>query len=73
MTRQLADGPPRGGWHQEQRISLEAVLRHYIWGSAYAVFREGELGDAGIGDAGRLRVLGGPTSRALDKGHGRLP
>jgi predicted amidohydrolase YtcJ len=44
VTRQLPDGTPEGGWHPEQRISLEAALRHYTWGSAYAAFREEEMG-----------------------------
>jgi hypothetical protein len=44
VTRQLADGTPEGGWYPEQRISVEAALRHYTWGSAYAAVREHELG-----------------------------
>ncbi len=43
-TRQLADGSPVGGWHPEHRITVEAALRHYTYGSAFAAFRESELG-----------------------------
>ncbi len=44
VTRQNPDGTPAGGWYPEHRISLEAALRHYTYGSAYAAFREQELG-----------------------------
>lgn len=44
VTRQLPDGTPSGGWHPDERISVEAGLRHYTWGSAYAAVREHELG-----------------------------
>jgi predicted amidohydrolase YtcJ len=44
VTRQLPDGTPPGGWHPQHRISVEAALRHYTAGSAYAAFRDDELG-----------------------------
>lgn len=44
VTRQLPDGTPAGGWHPQHRITVEAALAHYTAGSAYAAFREGELG-----------------------------
>jgi len=44
VTRQLPDGTPPGGWHPENRIGLEAALRHYTRDAAYAAFRERELG-----------------------------
>lgn len=44
VTRELPDGTPKGGWHPEHRLSLEAALRHYTWGSAYASFEEGDKG-----------------------------
>jgi hypothetical protein len=44
VTRQMPDGTPVGGWHAQHRLTLEAALRHYTWGSAYAAFREQELG-----------------------------
>lgn len=44
VTRQLPDGTPAGGWFPQQRISVEAALRHYTAGSAHAAFREHELG-----------------------------
>jgi predicted amidohydrolase YtcJ len=57
VTRQLPDGTPAGGWHPEQRISLEAALRHYTWGSAYAAFREEELGTLAPGMLADFVVL----------------
>jgi len=44
VTRQLPDGTPRGGWFPENRIGLEAALKHYTRDAAYAAFREQELG-----------------------------
>lgn len=44
VTRTTPEGTPAGGWLPEQRIPLEAALRHYTWGSAYAAFREREIG-----------------------------
>ena len=44
VTRTTPEGAPAGGWLPEQAISLEAALRHYTWGSAYAAFREQEIG-----------------------------
>lgn len=44
VTRQLPDGTPAGGWHPQHRISVESALRYYTAGSAYAAFREQDLG-----------------------------
>ena len=44
VTRMTAEGTPAGGWLPEQRISLEQALKHYTAGSAYAAFREQEIG-----------------------------
>jgi len=57
VTRQLSDGTPRGGWQPQQRISVESALRHYTWGSAYAAFREQELGVLRAGYYADLVVL----------------
>jgi predicted amidohydrolase YtcJ len=69
VTRQLPDGTPRGGWVPEQRISVERALRHYTWGSAYAAYREHELGTLAPGYYADLVVLSedilGPDPRAL--------
>jgi len=44
LTRQEADGSPAGGWHPDQRMSLDETLRAFTAGSAYAAFAESRLG-----------------------------
>ena len=69
VTRQMPDGTPAGGWFPAQRLSVAAALRHYTWGSAYAAFREGELGTLRPGMLADLVVLSedilGDDPRAL--------
>lgn len=57
VTRQMPDGTPAGGWHPQHRLSLEAALRHYTAGSAYAAFRERELGVLAVGMLADFVVL----------------
>lgn len=57
VTRQLPDGSPAGGWQPQHRIDVEAALRHYTFGSAYAAFREQELGTLAPGMLADLVVL----------------
>jgi predicted amidohydrolase YtcJ len=40
VTRMTAEGTPPGGWYPENRISVEAALRHYTRDGAYANFDE---------------------------------
>jgi predicted amidohydrolase YtcJ len=40
VTRMTTDGTPQGGWFPENRISVEAALRHYTRDGAYANFDE---------------------------------
>jgi predicted amidohydrolase YtcJ len=44
ITRQDAAGKPSGGWHPEQKLSLEETLRGFTSGAAYAAFAENRLG-----------------------------
>jgi predicted amidohydrolase YtcJ len=44
ITRQDAKGMPAGGWHPEQRLSLEEALRGFTAGAAYAAFADERLG-----------------------------
>jgi predicted amidohydrolase YtcJ len=44
VTRQDAQGLPSGGWHPEQKLTLEESLRGYTTGAAYAAFAEDRLG-----------------------------
>jgi predicted amidohydrolase YtcJ len=57
VTRQLPNGTPSGGWQPQHRISVEQALTHYTWGSAYAAFRENELGVLKAGFYADLVVL----------------
>ena len=60
VTRQLPDGTPPGGWYPQNRIGVEAALKHYTWGSAYAAFREREIGVLRPGMLADLVVLSEP-------------
>jgi predicted amidohydrolase YtcJ len=44
LTRQDEQGRPPGGWHPDQRLSLEEALRFHTAGSAHAAFAEDWLG-----------------------------
>ena len=44
ITRERPDGTPKGGWHPEERLMPLEALRGYTHDSAYAAFRENELG-----------------------------
>jgi predicted amidohydrolase YtcJ len=44
ITRQEADGKPKGGWHPEQKLSLEETIRGFTSGAAYAGCAEDRLG-----------------------------
>jgi predicted amidohydrolase YtcJ len=43
-TRMTPEGTPEGGWYPENRISVEAALRHFTRDGAYASFDEKEKG-----------------------------
>jgi predicted amidohydrolase YtcJ len=51
VTRELPGGGPAGGWHPEEKITLEDALDLYTRGSAYAEFAET---DKGTLERGRL-------------------
>jgi predicted amidohydrolase YtcJ len=44
VTRQTAQGTPAGGWYPQNRIGVEAALRHYTQDAAYASFDESQKG-----------------------------
>ena len=44
VSRQDDKGNPAGGWHPEQKLSLEEALRFHTTGSAFASFDEREVG-----------------------------
>jgi len=44
VTRQRPDGWPAGGWHPEERLTIEEAIHGYTLGSAKAVGRDGVQG-----------------------------
>jgi len=49
VTRRSAAGEPPGGWHPEQRVSVEAALAAYTRGPAVAVREDDTLGRIAAG------------------------
>lgn len=56
-TRQTPQGRPPGGWYPENRISVEAALRHYTRDAAYASFEEQDKGTLSAGSLADFVVL----------------
>jgi hypothetical protein len=54
ITRQDTEGNPSGGWHPEQRLTLDEALRGYTREGAYAEFEEKYKGSV---EPGRLADL----------------
>jgi hypothetical protein len=59
VTRQTRDGIPAGGSHPENRITVEAALRHYTRDAAYASFDEARKGTIAVGKYADFVVLSG--------------
>jgi predicted amidohydrolase YtcJ len=57
VTRQTPEGTPKGGWYPENRITVEAALRHYTKDAAYAAFMEKETGSLEVGKFADFAVL----------------
>ena len=57
ITRQDPEGRPAGGWHPEQRLTLEETLRGFTAGSARAAFAEDRLGILKTGFRADLTVV----------------
>jgi len=65
VTRQDAKGWPAGGWHPEERVTIEEALGMFSEGAAYAAFEEKDLGRITAGMRADLTVLGkDPTAIA---------
>ncbi len=65
--RQSLDRMPReppGGWHPEQRLSLEEALRRFTAGAAYAAFAEDRLGIHRVGMQADLTLVDRDLFRA---------
>lgn len=57
VSRLHDDGQPVGGWNPEQKLSVNEVLTDYTAGSAFAAFRENDLGTLEPGKRADLVVL----------------
>jgi predicted amidohydrolase YtcJ len=57
VTRMTPQGTPAGGWYPQNRISVEAALRHYTRDGAYASFNENVRGTLTKGKMADLVVL----------------
>jgi len=57
VTRLTPEGTPKGGWYPQNRVSVEAALRHYTRDGAYASFDEQKRGTLTPGKLADLVVL----------------
>jgi predicted amidohydrolase YtcJ len=57
LTRQDERGHPPGGWHPDQRMTLEETLRAFTAGSAHAAFDEDRLGALKVGMRADVTVV----------------
>jgi predicted amidohydrolase YtcJ len=70
VTRMTPTGTPKGGWYPQNRISVEAALRHFTRDAAYASFDEHVKGTLSAGKLADFVVLSenilqGPRERIL--------
>jgi predicted amidohydrolase YtcJ len=68
LTRQDPKGHPPGGWHPDQRMSLDETLRAFTAGSAYAAFAEDRLGALKVGLRADVTVADRDLARATPLG-----
>jgi predicted amidohydrolase YtcJ len=57
LTREDEKGSPAGGWHPDQKMTLDETLRAFTAGSAYAQFAENRLGALKVGMKADLTVV----------------
>ncbi len=67
ITRADVEGKPPGGWHPEQRLSLEEALRGFTAGAAYAAFAEDRLGMLRVGMQADLTLVDRDLFRAAPR------
>jgi predicted amidohydrolase YtcJ len=67
LTRQDADGHPAGGWHSEQRLSLDETLRGFTAGAAHAAFAENRVGMLKPGFQADLTVVDRDLFKAIPR------
>jgi len=57
VARELPAGGPSGGWHPEEKLTLEQAIEAYTLGSAYAEFQEQTKGTITAGKLADLVVM----------------
>ena len=57
VTRQDLHGKPAGGWHPEQRITIDEAIRAYTINPAWASHEENVKGSIAVGKLADLVVL----------------
>ncbi len=62
VTRETAQGTPRGGWYPAGKLTPEAALQHYTRDAAWAAFRDQELGTLAAGNWADFVVIGGDVA-----------
>jgi predicted amidohydrolase YtcJ len=67
ITRQHPDGNPPGGWHAEQKLTLDEALRGYTLEAAYAEFEENQKGSIEKGKLADLIVISKDITRSSPK------
>jgi predicted amidohydrolase YtcJ len=67
VTRMTPEGTPPGGWFPENRIPVEAALRHFTRDVAYATFDEQERGTLAPGKLADLVVISEDILSAPEK------
>jgi predicted amidohydrolase YtcJ len=57
LTRLHNDGSPKGGWNSREKITIEELLDGYTIGSAFAEYKEEELGTIEAGKLADISVF----------------
>ena len=64
VTRRTLDGANPGGWHPEQRVTVEDALRAYTSAAAFAGFAEQETGTLTRGKLADFALIDRDITRA---------
>jgi predicted amidohydrolase YtcJ len=67
VTRQNPDGSPEGGWHPEERLTLDEALRGYTQEAAYAEHEERDKGSIEAGKLADFLVLSADITKVSPK------
>ena len=67
VTRELPGGGPPGGWHPEERLTMDECIRAYTVGSAYAEFEEQRKGTLAPGMLADIVVFPADITRIAAK------